>query len=248
LVPNNALRDAFKRWFELVPAQTEALKDAAYRLRHSVYCEDLGFEPVRADGRERDEFDAYSSHLLIRYLNTGEFVGCVRLIRLPADRCTERLPLEQVCEGHLVPDAIPARAAERQRIAEVSRLAIGRAFRRRRGEAREAAPLSDASFEAGRVQRFPYPLAGLYLGVVATAQLTGLSKLFVLTEPRLSDHLRRLGLPITQVGTPVEHRGLRVPSMIDVEPVAHDLGRMWRPFYDHILQSLQAATGALSAP
>jgi N-acyl amino acid synthase of PEP-CTERM/exosortase system len=240
-VSGGALRDGFKRWFELVPALTDDLKDEAYRIRHSVYAEDLGWEPLRADRRETDEYDFSSSHLLIRHLATREFVGCVRLIRLPPERPMELLPLERVCGSGLEPGAIPADVEGRERIAEVSRLAITRAFRRRRGEANQAAPLSDASFEAGPVTRFPYPLAGLYLGVVAIAELQGLTRLFVLTEVRLAEHLRKLGLPIAQIGAPVEHRGLRVPSMIEIERVAAGLGRIWRPFYEHILESVRPA-------
>jgi len=240
-VPNHTLRDSFRRWFEIVPAVTESLKDEAYRLRHSVYCEDLGFEPPAPDNREVDEFDAFSSHLLIRYLPTGEFVGCVRLVRLPPGRTLERLPLERVCGENLAADAIPTDPWARQHIAEVSRLAIARSFRRRRGEAKQAAPLSDESFKAGPIARFPYPLAGLYLGVIAVAALEGLTKLFVLTEPRLAHHLGKLGLQITQIGLPVEHRGLRIPSMIEVGPVVSGMGRIWRPFYDCVLESVKSA-------
>jgi N-acyl amino acid synthase of PEP-CTERM/exosortase system len=243
-VPNTTLRDSFRRWFEIVPAVTESLKDEAYRLRHSVYCEDLGFEPPSSDFREVDEFDANSSHLLIRHLSTGEFVGCVRLVRLPPGSPLERLPLERTCGGKLAAGAIPADASARQHIAEVSRLAIARTFRRRRGEAKQAAPLSDESFQAGPIARFPYPLTGLYLGVIATASLEGLTKLFVLTEPRLAHHLGKLGLPIAQIGPPLEHRGLRVPSMIEVEPVVSEMGRIWKPFYDHILESVRPATAS----
>jgi N-acyl amino acid synthase of PEP-CTERM/exosortase system len=51
------LGETFRTRFEVAQALTDKLKDQAYRLRHRVYCEDLGFEPQRPDGRETDQFD-----------------------------------------------------------------------------------------------------------------------------------------------------------------------------------------------
>lgn len=240
---DTALRDAFQRWFEIVPATDAGLRDEAFRLRHAVYCEDLAFEAPRADGREQDEYDAQSTHILIRHRPSASFVGCVRLIRLPAGGEQQRLPFERVCHG-LAPGAVPDAPERRARIAEVSRLAVSRTFRRRRGEANRAAPVSEGDFSGGPVLRFPYVLVGLYLGVVAAAMLHDIQRLFVLTEPRLGEHLHRLGLRVVRIGPAVEHRGLRVPSMIDVAPVAESLHPMGRPLYEHVLASLEQAYAA----
>jgi N-acyl amino acid synthase of PEP-CTERM/exosortase system len=189
---------------------------------------------------ERDEHDPDSIHLLIRHGPSDAFVGCVRLICLPGGKEMQRLPFERLCSG-LAPGAVPDAPERRARIAEVSRLAVVRAFRRRRGEQAHAAPVSDADFSGAPTLRFPYVLVGLYLGVVAAAMLHDIQRLFVLTEPRLSEHLHRLGLRVIRIGPPVEHRGLRVPSMIDVAPVAESLHPMGRPLYDHVLESLRTA-------
>jgi N-acyl amino acid synthase of PEP-CTERM/exosortase system len=235
---DTSLRDTFRTWFEVVPACTPALRDAAFRVRHSVYCEDLGYEARRADGRETDEYDEQSLHLLVHHRPSAQFVGCVRLIRVSQRDAAQQLPFERVSRG-LAPGVVPGAPERRVRIAEVSRLAIVRAFRRRRGEAARPAPLSSADYSGGPVVRFPHILTGLYLGVVATATMHGISTLFVLTEPRLADHLHKLGLRILQIGPPVEHRGMRVPSMIDVDPLAHGLGPMMRPLYEHIFESIR---------
>jgi N-acyl amino acid synthase of PEP-CTERM/exosortase system len=239
-LPDTTLRENFRRWFEILPATSARLRDEAFRLRHGVYCEDLGFEPRRADGLERDEHDPHAIHLLIRHGPSAAFVGCVRLICLPPGREMQRLPFERLCSG-LAPGAVPDTPERRARIAEVSRLAVVRAFRRRRGEHAHPAPVSDADFSGAPTLRFPYVLVGLYLGVVAAAMLHGIQRLFVLTEPRLGEHLHRLGLRVIRIGPPVEHRGPRVPSMIDVAPVAEGLHPMGRPLYDHVYESLRGA-------
>ena len=55
----------FKEYFELAQALSPESKDEVYRLRHRVYCDELGFERPSHDGRERDEFDDQSRHLLL---------------------------------------------------------------------------------------------------------------------------------------------------------------------------------------
>jgi N-acyl amino acid synthase of PEP-CTERM/exosortase system len=242
-VSNSSVLDAFIRYFEIQPALDAELRDAAFRLRHSVYCEDLGYEPLRADGLETDEHDEHAIHLLVRHRPTLRYAGCVRLVRMPPGDVNARLPFERLCHG-LAPGAVPDSAERRVRIAEVSRLAIERGFRRRRGEAQHPAPISEGDFSGAPAFRFPHILVSLYLGVIAAAALHDIQRLFVLTEPRLGDHLHRLGLRVVRIGNPVEHRGLRVPSMIDVQPVADNLQPMVRPLYEHVLNSLRSAYAA----
>ncbi len=47
------LRAGFSKYLSVVPATTQALRDECYRIRHDVYCRELGFEAVREDGSKR---------------------------------------------------------------------------------------------------------------------------------------------------------------------------------------------------
>ncbi len=234
------LLDAFRQWFELVPATSAELTREAYRIRHSVYCQDLGFEPIREDGMEMDQYDANAMHLLLRHVPTDAYIGCVRLVRVPLDKPEEPLPFERVCSS-LTKGVMPTEPAQRLHIAEVSRLAVVRQFRRRKGEAAQEVPGSEADLSGRPRERFPHILVALYLGVVSMATLTEVTRLYILTEPRLSTHLRNLGLPMSQIGPPIEHRGARVPSMIHVPSIAQAMRPGILPFYDHILRSIEAA-------
>ena len=61
-----------------------ALIDAAQRLRHDVFTSEPGFELAGAiDGRDADRFDEYCDHLLVREDNSGELVGCYRMLPPP---------------------------------------------------------------------------------------------------------------------------------------------------------------------
>jgi N-acyl amino acid synthase of PEP-CTERM/exosortase system len=80
-----AMSQGYRRFFKVVPATTDALRAENYRIRHQVYCRELGFEPVRPDGLESDAFDAQSVHCLVQSVSTGEYVGCARLVLAKPD-------------------------------------------------------------------------------------------------------------------------------------------------------------------
>jgi N-acyl amino acid synthase of PEP-CTERM/exosortase system len=228
----------FRTRFEIVPAVTDELKDHTYRLRHNVYVEDLRFEAPRADQRETDEYDVRAKAILLRHIGTWEFIACARLIRTAADDPDAPLPFERVCAGTLDRELLAASDVPRSAIAEASRLAVISKFRRREGEAPVPAPLDDRDFGDLHFPRFPYMIIGLYLGVIALARLDGIKRLYLLTEPRLAEHLSRLGVQVVTVGGPVEFRGTRIPSIIDVDSVVTGLNRYVQPMYDEIVKQL----------
>ena len=236
-----SLGESFKSRFEVVPALNDGLKDEVYRLRHNVYCEDLHWEPVRPDGREIDAYDAQSIALLMRHVGTGEYVGCARLVKPKAQAPAELLPFERFSQGSLDSTGFDLASLPRDKVAEVSRLAVIAKYRRRHGEAPRAAPTSGDDFGTVRAPRFPYILIGLYLGIVAIARLHKIETLFVLTEPRLADHFRRLGVEIRQIGQPVEHRGMRVPSVMSVNDIIIGLNPYVRPMYEGIVEAVRSA-------
>ena len=232
---------SFKRYFEIVPALSETLRDHAFRIRHEVYCEELGFEPLRADGRERDRYDAQSLHCLIRSLNTGQFVGCTRLILCRAEAPNEPLPFERTCAASLDRRIVDPQALARERIAEVSRLAVVSSFRLRRDEHKSPVPLNEQTFGSWLRPRFPYIPVALYLATTELAAMNGIDQMFVLTDPRLAAHFARLGVTVRQIGSPVEHRGLRVPSMLDVQDILRSLNFIMRPLYEEVAQEVHRA-------
>ena len=224
------LGKAFKQYFEIVPAYSDALKDEVYRLRHQVYCEELAFEPQRPDRRERDEYDAHSLHLLIRSVQINAFMGCTRLVRARPEDPYYPLPFEKSCAATLDRSIVDPAKLPRDTIGEFSRLAVLARFRKRRGEEENATGVFE-NFGTLRHPRFPYILVGLYLGTVEIARLHGIDTLFVLTEDRLAKHLRRLGVKVQTIGGAIEHRGQRSPSMMSASNIIKNLNIIVRPLY-----------------
>jgi N-acyl amino acid synthase of PEP-CTERM/exosortase system len=224
------LGKAFKRYFEVVPALSDALRDEVYHIRHQVYCEELAFEPQRPDRRESDEYDAHSLHLLIRSVQAGEFIGCTRLVRARPGDPSFPLPFEKSCGATLDRSIIDPAKLPRDTIGEFSRLAVLGRFRKRKGEEKYAGGLIE-KFGSLTQPRFPYIQAGLYLGTIELARLNGIDTLFILTEERLARHLRRLGVKIKHIGPPIEHRGQRLPSVMSASGIINDLNILVRPLY-----------------
>ena len=230
----------FGKYFRARPALDDDLRRAVYRIRHSVYCEELGYEPIRPDGLEFDAFDDRSLHCLLQAKNGGQYIGCVRLV-LAGQGDARLLPFETLCADSLDRSIVDPARLDRRRIAEVSRLAVISRYRRRRGEQKQPVGIDDSDFGTADRPRFPYIAVGLYLGMLALAQRNGLETLFMLTEQRLARQLTRLGVRLQRVGAPIEHRGLRYPSMMSVPEVIDGLGFFVRPMFDVIAGEIGAA-------
>ncbi|SFN70399.1 PEP-CTERM/exosortase system-associated acyltransferase [Nitrosospira briensis] len=233
------LAHAFKQYFEVVPALSGTLKDEAYRLRHKVYCEDLKFEPPHSDQRETDEYDSCSHALLLRNVQTREYIGCARIIIPPSKNPGYLLPFETVCADTLDRSIIDPRKLCRHRIAEVSRLAVISSYRRRKGEAGKPFGISDDDFKTSQSQRFPYIPISLYLAALAMARLNEIDIIFILTEERLAHHFTKLGFDQKFIGGPVDHHGLRVPSMIYVGETIGNLRANLLPLYLEIAMNIE---------
>jgi putative hemolysin len=70
--------------YTLLLSTDPALIDAAQRLRHDVFTSEPGFALAGATGgRDADRFDEHCDHLLVREDNSGELVGCYRMLPPP---------------------------------------------------------------------------------------------------------------------------------------------------------------------
>jgi putative hemolysin len=81
-------RSAASRYSMLLCADDDSI-EAAQRLRHDVFTSEPGFTlgddgaDSRSGGLDADRFDEYCDHLLVRDDDTGELVGCYRMLPPP---------------------------------------------------------------------------------------------------------------------------------------------------------------------
>jgi N-acyl amino acid synthase of PEP-CTERM/exosortase system len=233
----------FAKHFRVRPALDDEMRRTVYRIRHAVYCEELGYEPIRDDGLECDGFDSRSLHCLLESVQTSAPVGCVRLVLADPNDANDALPFETLCRDSLNRSLVDPGKLDRRRIAEVSRLAVIAQYRRRRGEHKVPVGLDESDFGTPDRPRFPYIAAGLYLGMLAQANRSGIETLFMLTERGLAKQLARLGVAMQSIGPPVEHRGLRYPSMMSVREVIGGLNVFVRPLFDLLTREIDEPIG-----
>jgi putative hemolysin len=70
--------------YTLLLSTDPALIEAAQRLRHDVFTSEPGFGLAgAANGRDVDSFDEHCDHLVVREDNSGELVGCYRMLPPP---------------------------------------------------------------------------------------------------------------------------------------------------------------------
>jgi N-acyl amino acid synthase of PEP-CTERM/exosortase system len=233
-----------RHFVQLLPpriAREQGEREGVFALRHGVYCEELGFEPPRADGLERDDFDARSLHAFVRHAASGAMAGTVRLVTTTGE--DERLPMEVHCAEALANATMKPADFARETVCEISRLAVPARFRRRATDrfAGAATGAIDAHrYSVGELRCFPWIAIALYFSAAALSRQTGRHHVFVMVEPRLARAMNFVGIDFRQIGPAIEFHGRRAPHYIDRERLPEGLS----PGFRHLLTVVDDAIAA----
>lgn len=232
-----SLKSVFEEYFQIVPADTTALRDAVFRLRYQIYCMETGFENPDdfPDGLEKDAFDDRAVHSLLQHKLSGDYVGTVRLVLADPRDKSKPFPVER----HTLIESAQHRQmmqhTPREGIAEISRIAIAASFRRRGGE---AAPdgvngvNAEDPFRAENGRRFPHVVLGLYLAAVQMSVAHDVHYWYGLMEPAFARLLQRCGIHFREIGPLVDHHGLRKPYFGVADEIMAGIYRERRDIWD----------------
>jgi N-acyl amino acid synthase of PEP-CTERM/exosortase system len=226
-------------------ARDPAEREAVFRLRHAVYCEELGFEPQRDDRRECDEFDSRSWHAFLHHPGSNSMAGAVRVVT-----CNDRddaLPMEVHCPEALSSARLRPSVFPRGTVCEISRLAVPAHFRRRASDRFHGAAMGGIDprqFDATTLRCFPWIAVSLYFSAAAMVRLSGRHHAFVMVEPRLARAMAFVGLAFQQVGPAVNFHGLRAPYYINRTLLLEGL----TPGFRRLLDAVEAGLGAAAEP
>lgn len=237
------LLSRFMSEFGFSLALTSRQKQRVYRLRHDIYCKEIGYAaPTERTGLEFDLYDQHAIHCLIEHRRTGLVAGCTRLV-MPLENAEpplDRLPLESyggnsLTHPHLHPAKLPKGSYY-----EISRLAIATPFRPRfmkHGPGDGEGPA--LAFSREERETFPLLLNGLFLAGYAIGDLSGKQLAFAMMEPRLSRLLSRSGFHFTRVGEAIDLYGQRSAYCIHRAQAESGMHADLRPLYRHITESLR---------
>jgi N-acyl amino acid synthase of PEP-CTERM/exosortase system len=186
--------------------ETEEELEEVYRLRFHVYCTECSFESPddHPDGRETDEYDAHSIHF-IAIDPAKNIVGSVRLIK----HSELGFPIEKYCNPDIDTSRLP-----KDRVVEISRLAISKAYRRRDADGLYGTYKDDVKGNGGGFKRRdhrPNIILGLFKAMYRESKWLGIVNWYVAMEKSLYVLLRRYGFDFYAVGAEVQYHGRRKP-------------------------------------
>jgi hypothetical protein len=193
--PQPNLSAAYHARFRCLLADTPPLIEQALRLRQEIHCRELGLGPAKAFDRDAQAPDPLTRHCLLQHKSSGRFVGSCSLV-IPGNHHSNcLLPLERSCHGVLDPQAIAPELMVRERVGEISRLALAGDFRGIGGNGRQ----------------IPLFVSLASLAMLVHFRLNGA---FVLMEHCLTRQLRHHGIRFHAIGAEVDHLGRRTPQQI----------------------------------
>lgn len=232
---------------KFVVATTPKLIQGVHRLRYQVYVEEFHFEKPEnhPNGLEQDEWDPMSLHMAA--VDPEEnVVGTIRLVL----NSPHGLPTLHAVNP-FYQDPHPASP----RIAEVSRLAVARHFRRRvedgfRGVedlAADAPGARVARTEEGglnsqeRRRQFAVIL-GLFKIMYHVSKRINLADWYMVSEKRLWYLLKRYHILFHPVGPEMEYHGVRIPYLGHISEIESHMLKVNQSLAESFIEGLDASS------
>lgn len=210
----------FHEYFLVCMADTEELQKEVFKLRYDVYCAELGYEKDCPVDCEKDKFDEYATHVLIKHKPSGIYAGCVRLVAPPSSNPKALLPFEVNCANSFDPQKVAFLREESVKVGEVSRLAVRANFRRRLSDAKSPNGINpermalDPSLDGMRY--FPMIAVSLYFAATSMVRSQHIKYAVVMMEVRLARLMRISGIDFKQLGETIDYHGQR--ALFYIEP------------------------------
>jgi len=216
--------------FKLVRADTPELKEAAFRLRHHVYCVEQPFEdPAKnSTGMEIDEYDDHSVHTLLIHRKSGRLLGNVRIVLPDANAPLASFPMQHLTSLQQLNDEEHIRKS-----CEISRFCITKSARVG-GNGRLPAGVfldpsgNNSSLLSQHEQRiFPFAALGLIRAIFEMSLEHDIALGYGLLEPHFIRLLKRQGIMADILGPPVNYHGNRLPVELAPLKICHSVQQLY---------------------
>lgn len=217
---------AYQKAFRVIRADSNALKDIAFRLRYEVFCVENKINPFgttsNGEDIERDAYDDHSLHYLLYHKATDQAVGTVRVVKPRADKLLHSFPLQFICDHPLLhmEDKV-------EKFCEISRLCMTRNFRKRPGDGAtlpsyfdqdEIIQPTSSSGPSVRIRRvIPFAPLGLLRAAFEGALDHNLCDCVCLLDPAQLHALQRIGLSYRALGPRLDMGGPQQPVIFNIK-------------------------------
>ncbi len=215
-------------------ASGKALEDV-FKLRYRIYCEERGFEKPEdhPGGIERDCYDDHSVHFAAINGDSG-VIGTARIILDSIDG----FPIEKHCR---IDAGVPP--IERKKLAEISRLAVSRDFRRRAEDnfvydGIGACPPNFPPNIDDRRRRHEIVI-GLYKCIYVESKRIGLTHWYTAMSRGLYLLLDRMGIPFKSIGPVIDYHGIRSPYLGHIELIERKVQEVNPNFFNDAMEELK---------
>lgn len=216
--------------FNIIDSQSgdTELYQAIYRLRYQVYVSEWGFESAEdhPDGLEMDEHDLNSRHFYASSSSDTNIIGTARMI-MPSDRpfpVQEHFELEDCFSD-----------GDGFKVAEISRLAISKDFRRRAIDRvifnKDKTHDEDLTYHQESLKNLENErrkcehelIRGIYLMIYRESVSLDLTHWYAVMARGLYVILARWGIHFRQIGEEKEYHGLRAPYVLSIKELEESL-------------------------
>jgi len=241
-----SVKELFSEYFEVKSADTQALIDESLRIRYQVYCVENVYEKPADPSQEieTDKYDIHSVHSIIHHKGTSSTAATVRLVLPnPADPSLP-FPIEEFCGSSLNNQETYLKDVSRYKIAEISRFAVSKEFKRRlneQGTIAGVAPDTNAYTDVKidpdtkKVTRmFPHISLGLFQGIVRQSAAHDIKYWYAVMEPSLLRLLSRFGIRFNLIGPIVDYHGKRQPCFASADEVLAGIYNQRRDIWELI--------------
>jgi len=229
------VKEKFHHYFDITIANTPQLLKEVYRIRYEVYCEEMGFEPENSAHIEHDAYDAKAIHVLIRHRPTSQYIGTIRMVLHDGNRDAFVFPMEKHCPT-MDRTIFDIENIGRDNMAEVSRVAVVRNFRRRKEDVIGLAG-AIVSEDVHHAHAFSYIPMSLYFASYIISLWQHLDFIIAISEPKLMRHIHFTGMQAMPFGTLFEYKGKRAPYFFDLHNI--NVIEKFTPLYKVVQENLK---------
>ncbi len=210
-----------------------AMLHAAQALRYQVYCHEAHFlnPDDYPDGIEHDNYDEHSCHFVVARGVGGDVVATMRLVLPECDT----FPLDEHCI--VTPEKLAG--IPRNKLAEISRLAMSKKYRRdisrydTQQDRRKSSQDPGNSFDANLIFE-------LYRLMYQQSKRSGIEYWLAAMGRPLERLLSRCSLKFTQIGPEVDYYGPVTPYLGVIADIEKHLAQANPRLFSNMLRGLEA--------